>query len=267
MKIAHTDDADQYRDPDASGRWYTLGDTRFLSVTTAIRLGLPAPFLGLWQRKVVAEYADDNWPDLTRIREDADDGEFVKLLKVQPDIVRDAAGDFGTQVHDWAERFVLFGDEPDPEFADPLIVKRFGLFKHWVDTMKPEFIAAEVVCYSRRWGFAGTIDAIVNLPGYGPVIVDYKTGANVFGKDALQQTAYRHAEFLMVGGQEIPMPKTRGAFLLHIQKTQFKLVPVDTSWSSWAAFKSVLATAQWVTATGPGSERASIGQPVAKGKP
>lgn len=265
-RIIHSDDPDQYRDAEASGRWYHHDGDQYLSVTNALKLGLPSPVLGLWQRKIVAEYCDDNWPQLTRIRDGADPGEFVKLLKVQPDIIRDEAGEFGSAVHELCEVGVLTGEWPDRDTTDSDLLKRVDLYRAWIKEMRPRFIAVEGVVYNRRHKYAGTMDMLVDLPGYGPVVVDIKSGKNVFGGAALQQTAYRRAEFIAVGDEEVPMPKTRGAFVLHLQKTQWRLLPVETRQSSWTAFLHCLNTAYWITREGEGGERSAVGKPIAKGK-
>ena len=263
--ILHTPNPDRFRDPDSVGRWYLWDDARFLSVTTALKLGVPSPYLNKWHAKVVADYVDQNWEDLTPIREGADDGEFVRLLKAQPTIVRDTAGDFGSLVHELAERYVLTGEAPTVEQYGKAAVKRIDHYRNWIDVMGPEFVAVETVVYSREHQYAGTLDLIVDLPGYGRVIVDLKSGRGVYGTAAAQQAAYRHAEFLVVGDSEIPMPETDAAFVLHLTPRLWKLVPVETNRIVWGRFLSALHTAKWIAGHGPSAERHAISKPVAKG--
>lgn len=266
MTIIHTEDPDQYRDQESAGRFYHHGGDQFLSVTTALKLGLPSGILTKWAAKVVAEYVDEGWDALVVARGEVDSVEFVRHLKEQPSSVRDLAGDFGTQVHELCEQHVLTGTVPDQGDYDPDIIKRLNLYRDWIDTMKPTFVAVEGVVYNRRHRYAGTLDMIVDLPGYGRVVIDIKSGKGVYGSAALQQTAYRRAEFIAVGDQEVPMPKTRGAFILHLQKTQWRLLPVETGVASWSAFLHALHTAYWIAGDGESSERNAVGKPVAKGK-
>ena len=267
MTILHTENPDAYRDQESSGRYYHLGGEQFMSVTTALRLGLPSGYLMKWYARLIAEYVADDPSHLEQQRDTLERDDFIRYLKGMPEQVRDEAGDFGSLVHELAERYVLSGEKPTVEEHGAAAVKRIDLYRHWIDTMKPEFIAVEGVCYSRRHRFAGTMDMIVDLPEHGRVVVDIKSGSGVYGSAALQQTAYRRAEFIAVGDQEIPMPKTRGAMILHLQKTQWRLLPVETRGPSWSAFLHALHTAYWIAGTGENSERAAVGQPVAKGKP
>ncbi|MFC1740176.1 hypothetical protein ACFL0N_01695 [Pseudomonadota bacterium] len=261
MTIIHTDDPDQYRDAEADGRFYHHGDDQFMSVTTALKLGLPSGHIAKWYAKIVAEYAIGNLYDLIQ---DNDEDEAVKWLKSQPTLVRDAAGDRGSLIHELCERYVLEHGAIRLDEYDSDIVNAVALYANWIDTMEPEFIAVEGVCYNRRHRYAGTMDMIVDLPGHGRVVIDIKSGRGVYGSAALQQTAYRRAEFIAVGDDEIKMPKTRGAFILHLQKTQWRLLPVETGPASWSAFLHALHTAYWIA--GEGGERGAVGQPVAKGK-
>jgi hypothetical protein len=267
VKVLHTDNPDQYRDQEADGRFYHWEGEQYLSVTTALKLGLPSGHLMKWYARLVAEYVDGNWDGLAAARAEVDSDVFVRHLKEQPNIVRDEAGDFGSVVHELCERYVLSGEMPEEGDYERHVIRRVNLYRHWIETMKPEFLAVEGVCYNRRHRYAGTFDMIVDLPGYGRVIVDIKTGKGVYGSAALQQTAYRRAEFIAVGNQEVPMPKTRGALVLHLQKTQWRLLPVETRPASWSAFLHALHTAYWITGTGDGSERTAVGRPLEKGKP
>lgn len=259
--IIHSTDPDQYRDDEASGRWYHHKDDQYLSVTNALKLGLPSGHIAKWYAKIVAEYAMENAYELFH---EHDDDEAVKWLKQQPALVRDAAGERGSLIHELCERYVLEHGAIRLDEYDSDIVNAVALYANWIDTMKPEFIAVEGVVYNRRHRYAGTMDMLVDLPGYGPVVIDIKSGRGVYGSAALQQTAYRRAEFIAVGDDEVPMPKTRGAFVLHLQKTQWRLLPVETGRGSWSAFLHALHTAYWIA--GEGGERGAVGQPVAKGK-
>jgi hypothetical protein len=265
--ILHSDNPDQYRDQEADGRFYHWDGDQYLSVTTALKLGLPSGYLMKWYAKIVAEHVVDNWDGLAAAHGEVDADEIVRHLKAQPNIVRDAAGDLGSLVHELCEQYVLTGEVPPEGQYDRAIIRRLNIYINWIETMKPHFLAVEGVCYNRRHRYAGTFDMIVDLPGYGRVIVDIKTGKGVYGSAALQQTAYRRAEFIAVGDQEIPMPKTRGAMILHLQKTQWRLLPVETRPASWTAFLHALHTAYWIAGTGEGTERTAVGQPLEKGRP
>ncbi len=67
---------------------------------------------------------------------------------------------------------------------------------------------------------------------------------------------------MAVGQDEIKMPEVDGALILHLQKTQWKLLPVDTSPDAFNAFLSALDTATWKL-TG---EKEAVGSVILKGR-
>ncbi|KKL24260.1 hypothetical protein LCGC14_2417100 [marine sediment metagenome] len=58
------------------------------------------------------------------------------------------------------------------------------------------------------------------------------------------------------------MIETDGAMVLHLQATQWRLLPVDTSEQSWSVFKSALHTAKWIIE----HEADAVGKPLVKGR-
>jgi len=65
-------------------------------------------------------------------------------------------------------------------------------FRNWVKDVKPKFIATEKTIVSTEHGFAGTIDAVVEIDGQR-FVVDWKTSKSVWTEYELQISAYRRA--------------------------------------------------------------------------
>ena len=243
MTIIRSTNRDSYRTDEGRGRFYYFqGEGPFISVTNAIKLGIPNPYLNQWYAKVVAEYVDDMFDDLSYIRGASDD--FVRHLKALPTEERDAAGDFGSEVHDICENIML-GIDLRAMVHDKKILQRVNQFLNFQETMNPTYLAVEGIVFNREYGYAGAFDILCDLPGHGSVIIDIKTGKGVYGSAAIQQTGYRHGEFIAVGTDEVPMIETDGAMVLHLQATQWRLLPADTGEQSWSVFKSALHTAKW----------------------
>ncbi len=270
MSIIHSTDRDTYRRDEGSGRFYYFrSEGPFISVTNAIKLGIPSPYIAPWYAKVVAEYVCENMDDLEYIQNrmtsygvPKDNREaFIKMLKRLPVETRDAAGEFGTTVHDICEEIMLGGTYVNTD-TDNKITQRVNQFIDFQKTMKPTYIAVEGIVFNREHGYAGAFDIIADIPGHGRQMVDIKTGKGVYGSAAIQQTGYRHGEFIAVGTEEVPMIETDGAMVLHLQKTQWRLLPVDTGDLSWSVFKSALHTAKWII----GHEGDAVGKPLVKGK-
>src|SRR5262245_43231013 len=86
------------------GHYYIDTDTneRVPGATTIIDQGIPKPALINWAATATAEYAVDNWADLTPLGP----SERLKTLNKSRYAARDAAANRGTQVHALAERLV-----------------------------------------------------------------------------------------------------------------------------------------------------------------
>lgn len=216
------------------GRVYQWRGESYWSVTTIIKGGLPAPALMAWGIKSVAEYAVENANRLGRMVQAAEgdpealDG-VVAWLKGSPYRERDRAADLGTTLHELAEAHAL--GKPLPEAPLPA-QPQLAQFHRFLDDWDPEFEMAEASVYNRTEQYAGTLDAIVarfrKAPALGRVLLDYKGGKGVYPEAGLQLSAYRHAEFVGLDGEEIPMPATDGGMVLHLRPDGYALLPVDT---------------------------------------
>ena len=261
---------DELRDHGPQGRfYYWQGDGPFISVTNALSQGMPKPQLMYWSAKMVAEYVSHEWDDATEMRSRMDRDEFTKFLKNKPWRARDKAGDIGTLIHDVAEALATDSTLPDMSSLNDEGRAKVDQYIDFIATVDPEFHAIEGVVFNRKFGYAGAFDMIVDIDHgdlKGRWIIDIKTGSGVYAEAALQQTAYRYAEFIGVGDDEIPMPAVDGALILHLQKTQWKLIPVDTSYSSWHAFRAALHVAKWRTGKGEGYEDHAVGRAILKGR-
>ena len=262
MTIIRTTDRDSYRTDEGRGRFYYFqGEGPFISVTNAIKLGIPSPYITPWYAKVVAEYVGENLDKLALFYPDIEDNQFVAMLKALPVETRDAAGEFGATVHDICEEMMLGTGPAILDLPKP-IAQRVRQFTAFAREMSPTYIAVEGIVFNREHGYAGAFDILCDLPGHGRVIIDIKTGKGIYGSAAIQQTGYRHGEFIAVGTEEVPMIETDGAMVLHLQATQWRLLPVDTGEQSWSVFKSALHTAKWIIE----HEAEAVGKPLKKGK-
>lgn len=250
------------------GRFYFWkGEGPFISVTNALSNGVPKPALPRWAAKVVAEYTVANLQEIIDLTESMDEAELTSYLKNKPWRQRDKAADLGTAVHDLAEQWVTSGGQAEiPDDWSDLAKAKARQFIAFAETVKPTFWAVEAVVFNRQFMYAGALDFIMEIPGHGRQIVDVKTGSGVYAEAALQQTAYRYAEFIGVGDDEVDMPDVNGAMILHLTQTGWKLVPVVTDETSWHAFRASLWTAKWVTGDGPGTQREAIGATVLQGR-
>lgn len=265
-KLIRTTNRDDLRSSHGRvGRYYQWKNEFYISVTNAIKNGLPAPALMYWTGRTVAEFVADNLDEVVDLAGRMDRSELVTFLKNQPWKKRDKAGDIGSTVHELAEAYAL-GQPVDLSQYEPKIQALARQFVDFMDTVKPDIYAIEGVVFNREHRYAGAFDFIFDFDYpegilTGRSIVDVKTGSGIYPEAALQQTAYRHGEFIAVGDEEVPMPEVDGAFCLHLRPKSWKLIPVVTSDTSWQVFLSCLETARWVHNDGMGGKEQSVGIP------
>jgi hypothetical protein len=203
-------------DPRSGNRFYSWGNENFWSVTTIIGGGYPKAWGIGWGIKATAEGVVNSLEsgiDLAKMAEHDRDA-AVRWIKALPYAGRDRAAELGTSVHLATEAYIL--GKPFPEWT-PLVKPRMLAFERFLADYAPEFEATEASVFSRAEHYAGTLDAICRLDGWGRWLVDYKTGKGVYPEVGLQLAAYRFAEFIgLPDGSEAPMPDVDGCACLHL---------------------------------------------------
>lgn len=210
------------------------GTETFDSVTNVLSKVLAKPALVPWAAKVCAEYTADNVRQLVRLPHD----EVVMRVKSAPNEVRDAAAHRGTLVHALAEATTL-GQTP----TVPGELKGYvASWAQWVSDFRVDFEVSEGTIYNREHGYAGTFDLIASTPSLGRILIDYKTGRDVYPEAAKQLTAYRHGEFIgLPDGSEGAMPEVDGTYVVRLAPDGYQMVPVRSDASQWTAWLYVLA--------------------------
>jgi len=103
-------------------------------------------------------------------------------------------------------------------------------FVGFLETYRPEYLATEATVFHRAQGYAGTLDAIVRLMVGGrwlQLVIDYKSGRDIYAEVALQLAAYARAEFVGApdGVTELPLPAIDAGAVLHIRADGTPAVP------------------------------------------
>jgi hypothetical protein len=230
----------------AGHRVYTWAGRAYPSVTAIIKGGVPTPFLPQWAAKVAAEYAVANLDRLTRLPT----GQAVAEVKRAPWASRDAAAGLGDLVHTAVEAHAHGQPRPAlPTHAAPFL----AAFDQFCADHRPAFLLSEATVYSRRYGYAGTLDAICRLTTRaGPVLLDVKTGRGIYPEVALQLAAYAHADFIGTpDGTEAPLPPLADGLVLHLRPGGYQLVPVPIGRAVLEAFLAALAVFRWATDLAP----------------
>jgi hypothetical protein len=105
------------------------------------------------------------------------------------------AADIGTMVHDYLEKYLNAGinGETLPEMPiNPHIRAAIKAFLGWTKENKVKFIAAERKVYSKKYKYAGTLDALGYVNGKLSII-DFKTSSGIYDDMFVQTSAYAKA--------------------------------------------------------------------------
>jgi hypothetical protein len=203
----------------------TNPELRVTGATTLIGGGVPKPNLIYWAGKTVAEFVKDNPLEVELFRQKHGiapaEGEpvfdMVKELASQPNKIRDAAGERGTEIHDYAEK-LLHGQ---PVVIPPELLPYVEGYLQLIDAWDIRPILTETSVGNRANWHAGRLDSIVEIGALGNVrvLLDWKTSRGVYGETALQTAAYKKSEFYVLDDQpdvEIPLPEVERTMVCHI---------------------------------------------------
>lgn len=166
----------------------------------------------------------------------------VDYLKGSPYRSRERKADVGTLVHAEVEAHIL--GTPRPEVPVDAVA-HMGHFRRFVESWSPEFAASEATVWNRTESYAGTLDFVATMGGR-TMLVDVKTGKDVYPEVALQLCAYARAEFALApDGSETPLPAIDGACVLHLTADGYRVVPVHIDDRTWDTFRYVREVFRW----------------------
>jgi PD-(D/E)XK nuclease superfamily len=161
------------------GSYYWLGDVPYVSVTEVLKV-LDKPALQRWYGKQVYLAMLAN-PALSESE-----------ALAAPYKISDDAKARGTTIHDIVEAW-----QHNQTYIDGIPEKYRGYataFYRWVEDYDATLVEHERSVASRKYGYAGTLDLLVTLNGSGKlVLIDVKTGKDVYVEALLQTSAYRQA--------------------------------------------------------------------------
>ncbi|WP_405620261.1 PD-(D/E)XK nuclease family protein [Streptomyces sp. NBC_00076] len=243
-------------------RFYIDPDDGAIKVpgVTSVVGQLPKDFLTFWAAKEAAEAAVSNWDIVSELCKRDPKG-AVDYLKSAHRRKSTAASDLGTAAHDLFERLAR-GETVNDRHVHMDVKPHVRWFREFLEEVQPEFVLCEETVWSDTHAFAGSFDAIVKIDGE-TVILDYKTSKAVYDSVALQLSAYRYADRIILAesGESVDVPAMSGGAVLHVRPEGWSLVPVKCDETVFETFLSLRSVFDWES---EGKKRV-VGKPVAAG--
>lgn len=248
---------------------------------TSVINNLPKPFLKTWGERLVAEEAVAKFETLGNLARH-DEEAAVEWLKKAPTRFTGHATKVGKVSHGFMEELSL-GNTVNTSKEHPDTIAIVDNFKHYLDTMQPEFLLLEEGVWDEDGNWAGTFDAIaryncpeleVKLTGIEPVPLvgvawqDNKTTrSGVHPEVGLQLAAYRHAKYILRPDGTVMLNKPGDfALVLHVRPEGWELIPVHARADvELVVFKHLRAIHDYVG--WGGTNKQIIGQAIAGNRP
>ena len=219
-------------------RFYSFKDEKFWSVTTILNV-ISKPALQQWAAKQAALYLMENFDLLTTIRQNKPE-EVVRLVSTAHKRTMERSSWTGNEVHEYVQH-LCEGRKILPDYRPPHVEH----FNRWVASFQPEFLLSEATVYNRKHSYAGTLDMVIRC-GDENILVDLKTGNNIYPEVALQLAAYSRGEFIGKDGQELELPKIDRAAVLHVRPNGYKYKNVTIDDKVFDSFLACRELFDWV---------------------
>jgi hypothetical protein len=212
----------------AKGHYYIdANDNRVPGVTTILGDGVPKPALINWAANSTANYAIDNWDELTGLTPST----RLKKLQGARYEEKDRAANRGTEIHNIAEKLHRGETIEVPD----VLTGHIESYIQFLDDFNVRPVLVEATVMSHKYGWAGTLDLIADFPNGLPglempcprLLCDLKSNrSGIFGETALQLAGYRYADVYLDGDDEVPMIQVDGCAAIHVRADGADLIPV-----------------------------------------
>jgi hypothetical protein len=208
-----------------------------------------------WSAKVASTYAAENLELFTKLVKDLGPTGAADAVTRRSEAIRDDAARIGSEVHQLCSD-ILTGR---PFEASPQHAPYLEHFRRFLAEWRWQAYGSELMVYSERHGYAGTLDALGTFqdrPSFGQLevkpgawtLLDIKTSRHLYTETALQLAAYGRAEWIGWPGstvrEAIPAPPDQSV-VLHLRPDGYKLVPYVVGEPEWRAFRAALELYRW----------------------
>jgi len=173
---------------------FSIDDKPIISVTNVTSVIDKSRPLIFWATGLAKDYLMEN---LKTLIEDTKGDKIAALIEEavkQHSVKKQIAADVGTQIHNWVGQFIKAKSEKEwPEIPkDPQVYNGISAFLKWVNEYEVKFVASEKVVYSKKYKYAGFMDAEAIIKKKLGV-VDFKSSKAIYPEMRFQVAAYQAA--------------------------------------------------------------------------
>ena len=179
---------------DEARHLFTANGDKVISVTACTSVIDKSGPLIYWAVGLARDFLLGNIKGLVKDTKGDDIVKLIEEASKQHRIKKQEAADVGTQVHKWVELFIKAKTDNDtPKIPDdPKVFNGISAFLKWVDEHKVKFLSSEKHIYSKKYKYAGIMDAEAVIGGK-TCVVDFKTSKGIYPEFRLQVAAYQAA--------------------------------------------------------------------------
>lgn len=158
------------------------GDTIFGTTSITGLLDKSGALMG-WVAKMMALYLNGLLSEGKPITSDS-----IELAKKEYRKLKAEAADIGTMIHEFAEKWITL--KKKPEIPENEKVRNGAIaFLKWVKDTRVEFDNSELIVYSKKYNYAGIMDADGHIDGK-KCIIDFKSSSGIYPEMFMQLSAY-----------------------------------------------------------------------------
>lgn len=173
---------------------FLVNGERIISVTRATSVVDKSRPLIYWAVGLTKDFLMQNLATLIDDNKGDKIASIIEEASKQHSIKKQQAANTGTQVHDWVEQFIKAKTKKDwPKIPDdPQVYNGVSAFLKWVDEHNVEFKSSEKHIYSKKYKYAGIMDAeaIINNK---LCVIDFKTSKGIYPEMRFQVAGYQAA--------------------------------------------------------------------------
>jgi ATP-dependent exoDNAse (exonuclease V) beta subunit len=178
-----------------SSHRYIVNGKRVSGVTSYTGY-LAKPALVYWSANLACDYLLDRKQEILATTDEMVLRDLIETARKQFDVEKKRSAALGSFTHSYIESYIEASIKHQQFPALPQneeIRNSCQAFIDWVGLRKPTFHATELIVYSKKYNYAGMLDAVAVIDGKR-YLIDFKTSNGLYAEYALQLTAYRMAE-------------------------------------------------------------------------